>query len=87
MGQSARDTTKSDTQYRFRVSRELDERIDRAWREGPLKELDRQDFAIYLVTLGIAEHERRERLTEQGCEEPKGGEPVPDKRRSATGGA
>lgn len=63
MGQTARSTTKSDTQYRFRLSQELDERVDQAWREGPLSELDRQDFVIYLVRLGIEEHERRERLT------------------------
>lgn len=87
MGQTARDTTKSDTQYRFRLSKELDARVDRAWREGALSDLDRQSFAIYLVKLGVEEHERRERLAKSTREDAEGDPPSPDKRRSMVGGA
>lgn len=86
MGRTARNTTKSDTQYRFRLSQELDERIDRAWRSGLHSELDRSDFTVLLVRMGIDEYERRERII-QAANEVEASRAADPKPRESAGGA
>ena len=58
MGQTARNTPRSDRQIKLRLTEELETRVDRAWKEGPMSELDRSQFILYLVKLGIGEHDR-----------------------------
>lgn len=58
MGRTARDSKKADTPIKVTPTQDLEARIDRAWREGPMSELDRNQFILYVIKLGIQEHER-----------------------------
>jgi len=61
MGRTARDSTKTDP-IKARLSEELLEQVERAWKSGYLKNVNRQDFIAVLIELGLERYERGEHL-------------------------
>lgn len=61
MGQTARDTRKAPQPVRIRLTLDLEGRVNRAWREGPHKDIDRQQFLLVLLRLGIEEYDQEKK--------------------------
>lgn len=66
MGQNARETKKAAQPVRIRLTQDLEERIDRAWKNGPHRDIDRQQFLLILLRRGVEAHD------EDGFEERLG---------------
>lgn len=60
MGNSARDTKKTEQAIQIRPTEDLLARINKAWSGGPLKDIDRQQFFLVLLRIGVDEYLRRE---------------------------
>lgn len=58
MGQNARETTKSSQALRIRLTLDLEERVNRAWKEGPHRDIDRQQFLLILLRRGVDVYDR-----------------------------
>jgi len=60
MGRSARESTKQVPPIRFRLTEELLGEVDSAWKASSMRDLDRQNFLIYLIREGLIRHKERE---------------------------
>ena len=53
MGQNARETLKSSQALRIRLTLDLEDRVNQAWKEGPHRDIDRQQFLLILLRRGV----------------------------------
>lgn len=58
MGQSARDTLKSLNPVRIRLTQDLSDQIDEAWKSGSHRHIDRQQFLLVLLQMGVDAYEQ-----------------------------
>jgi hypothetical protein len=70
MGRTARDSSKTDP-IKARLSQELLEQVERAWKSGYLKNVNRQDFIAVLIELGLERYERGEYLEKKPDDDPE----------------
>lgn len=61
MGRTARDSSKTSPPVRFRLTDELFDAVNEAWKNSSMRDIDRQNFLIYLIREGLKRHNEIEK--------------------------